>query len=265
MTLDLQRNQIALACAHMESDLPAALECLESALDLASKTAFLSRDHDLLGLLKSTMGQCYLTHGDEEKAIDWFKKAVADDPQVEPARQNLVALLMKRKRWDELMEFAEVQTKVFGEQPDLLYVLGRAQFGSGHFVRATKTLHRAKSLPEKLAKWIDEYLDLAINQSPKSEEPFSVAAAVSPHVTREQFERAAASFGEFVKAERRMSFWRIEDKKRKLVANPEQHAKVLLYSFLRGRLGDNVTILDEVVSGPGSSICGSRYLAGHGS
>ena len=70
-------------------------------------------------------------------------------------------------------------------------------------------------------------------------------------MTHDEFIATLDQFAEFVKNERRMSFWMMEDKKRKFVSKPEQHGKVLLHTFLRGRFGDSVTILEELAAGAG--------------
>ena len=61
-------------------------------------------------------------------------------------------------------------------------------------------------------------------------------APPTPVVTHDEFIATLDQFAEeFVKNERlwRMSFWMMEDKKRKFVSKPEQHGKVLLHTFLR--------------------------------
>lgn len=55
----------------------------------------------------------------------------------------------------------------------------------------------------------------------------------------------------YMKTERRMSFWRLEQKGHKWVSRPEQHAKNLLLTFLAGRLGNSALMLEEIRAGAG--------------
>jgi hypothetical protein len=191
-------------------------------------------------------------HGDESRAILWFGHAVAHDPRETTARQNLVALLLKHERFLELVAVMEKQVEVFGELPGLLCVLGQALHGSGRPEAAIRTLLRAKDIckePNTMAT-IDEHLRKARAEPPELDTRRQVACS-NHAATHDEFTAALDQFGEFVKSERRMSFWTTEDKKRKFVSRPEQHGKILLHTFLRGRFGDSVTILEELSAGAG--------------
>jgi tetratricopeptide (TPR) repeat protein len=259
---------VLLGCAHMKSSLSSALEYFETALNLAQQTAPLTRDSDLHALIESSIGQSYFTHGDDRKAIEWFKKAVAHDPREVTARQNLGGLLMKYQRFGELVEFMEAQLRVFGGLPVLLYFYGRALLANGRPSAAAKTLYQSKTVCKDpdLLKWIEDWLGKALKEPQEAVEISTVQPQRLLAVTREEFGAEIRSFSGFIKTERRMSFWRIEADKHKFVASPEQHAKMLLHAFLRGRLGDEVAILEELVAGAGlidlwiATPGGSRFV-----
>jgi tetratricopeptide (TPR) repeat protein len=259
---------IFLGCAHMKSSLSSALEYFETALNLAQRAARLTRDTNLHALIESSIGQAYFTHGDHNKAIEWFKKAVAHDPREVTARQNLGGLLMKYQRFGELVEFMETQLRIFGDLPVLLYFYGRALLANGRPSAAAKALHHSKTVCKDpdLLKWIEDWIGKALKELQEAVEISTIRPQQLLAVTREEFGAELRSFAGFIKTERRMSFWRTEAGKHRFVAAPEKHAKMILHAFLRGRLGDEVVILEEIVAGAGlidlwiATPGGSRFV-----
>src|ERR1019366_150308 len=170
--------------------------------------------------------------------------------------------------------------KVFGELPGLLCALGQALLGSGRPEAAIRALLRARDCKNpQMIEAIDDLLRKARVEPPELDGTRRVAPS-NPAVTHEEFTAILQKFAEFAKNERRMSFWRTEGGTRKFVSHPEQHGKLLLHAFLRGKLGDDVTILEELAAGAGIldlwvevpggmrlvielKMCGVSYSAGY--
>ncbi len=59
-------------------------------------------------------------------------------------------------------------------------------------------------------------------------------------------------FANYVQSEKRMTFWRSGDcNDRRWTARPEEHAKNLLHTFLRGRFGNSAYTFEEITAGAG--------------
>jgi tetratricopeptide (TPR) repeat protein len=272
---------LTLGVACMTASLPDALTHLEAGLAIVERTARLRRDLGLRALLEGAIGQAYCTHGDDLRAIPWLSRALAQDPRDQGARHNLVALLQKHKRYGELVPIMETQIKVYGELPGLLCVYGQALLGAGRPQAAIRELLRAREVcsdPAKMAG-IDEFLRKARTEPPELDTTWT---PVPPKraITHDEFAAALDSFAAFIKKERRMSFWRTEEGTKKFKPSPEEHGKVLLHTFLRGKLGEDVTILEELAAGAGIldlwveipggmrlvielKMCGQGYEAGY--
>jgi tetratricopeptide (TPR) repeat protein len=243
---------LALGVGTIATSLPDALTYLEAGVAIVERTARLRRDLGLRALLECAIGQAYCTHGDELRAIPWLSRALAHDPRAQGARHNLVALLQKHKCYGELVPIMETQIKVYGELPGLLCVYGQALLGRGRPQAAIRELLRAREIctePAKMAV-IDEFLKKARTEPPELDTTWASPPSKRT-ITHDEFATALDSFAAFVKKERRMSFWRTEAGKKKFKPRPEEHGKELLHAFLRGKLGEDVTILDELTAGAG--------------
>ena len=245
---------IQLGLSVAQEDLGAALERLDEARVKLEEKRNSRQNGRLLSIVYTAIGQSYLMHDEKARAVQWFQSAVTLNPRDPTARQNLAALLFRLQRWPEAIAFLENQLRVWGEQSIILYFLGRALLEDRQVSRARTTLHRALQLSpnEKQQSHITRWFDQAMKAQPTSDEHVvQIPTRRKSSISREQFDIELISFAHFIASERRMSFWRSEDRSHRFISKPEQYAKVLLHTFLRGSLGDEVAILDELGAGAG--------------
>jgi len=83
-------------------------------------------------------------------------------------------------------------------------------------------------------------------------------AAVPPEVaagpvSRPEFEAALIEFANFVKAKKRMTFWRLNEKKERVwTSSPEAYAQTLLHTYMQAKkFNDRVEIFEELDTGAG--------------
>lgn len=101
---------------------------------------------------------------------------------------------------------------------------------------------------------ITEYLNKAIEQLGESISSYMQSNFIpNDIVSLESFEQSLGDFCEFVKNDKRMTFWKSnsEKKKHNWIPSPEQHRQDLLHTFIKARYGNNVEIMEEVCSGAG--------------
>ena len=198
----------------------------------------------------------YLDHGDYEKAIMWYRKALDINPFLWHCRQNYLALLCKTGKWNDAASYLETQVKRFGDQPNLLFVYGRALIEVKSYGKAIKVLRKAqKMLPD--SKDIGKLLSFAIDSC--SDEVFTIdqngeasTEPLSPAITLESFRALLTRFSEFIRSEVRMSFWKsAPNRKHVWVASPEKYGQTLLHTFIKSKYSDAVEVMEEVGTGAG--------------
>lgn len=71
-------------------------------------------------------------------------------------------------------------------------------------------------------------------------------------IKNQSLKESFKSFADYVRSEKRMTFWGYENNRdRKWISKPEQHAKNLLHTFLIGRFGHSVSTFEEIRAGAG--------------
>lgn len=209
-------------------------------------------DADLVTVLNA-LGRELLTTGHLDRALVHFRDANERDPLDAPSRQNVASLLCKTGRWSEAVVFFERQRGLFGDLPDILHGLGRSLLESGDPSRAAPVLFRAKqNFPDghPARDLADKLLALAFERGARPV-PLDTERPVRG-VTRAELEQCLTGFGEHVKAQNRMGFWRPDGSGgHKWVEAPERRAQDLLRAHLHGRLAGRVEVLEELAVGAG--------------
>ncbi|NRQ54502.1 tetratricopeptide repeat protein [Brevibacillus sp. HD1.4A] len=228
------------------------LEWLESAWYEANK---IKVENELKAAVCSLFAEVYHEEKEDEKAIDWYKRALEFNPFSFHCRQNYAALLWSLEKWKQAVIFFEEQLSRFGELPGLLFAYGKSLVEAGEPSKAIYFLRKAqKENPQ--AKYIQEYLSKAIDNlgSDVAVIPRDPKADSLPEtVTVEKLEKCFADFIQFVQSDKRMSFWKFdqENKRHKWVSSPEQHGQNLLHTFIKSRFGYYVEAIEEVSTGAG--------------
>jgi tetratricopeptide (TPR) repeat protein len=228
-----------------ELSYPQKVGLIESAL--AKITGVGARDHEDRALLNGALGLILLKNGDEAQALNAFEAALRDDPLAHDARQNIAALLMKLRRWEDSSHFFEAQMRMWGRQPGILYGLARAVLEMGDFDRATNLFHeayRALGPDNSLRVHCERFREMAMSRGGR-------LLAVEPPildvpVTFDELRGIVREFATFVKTQQRMSFWTGGSGRRGWRKNPEAHAQDLFLTFLKGRLGNRVEEYEEL-------------------
>ena len=241
------------ACLSLEKSFAERLELLDAATLLASKQP---PQHAAAIRLEAAIAfaRVYESKGDLEKALEWHQKVLGVDPFEAHTIGRVAFLLLRLERWSEAIAFAQNRVERVGRKPGWLVYLGRAQLKAGHPQEAFVTLKEAEGLttdPETLAM-LRKLKEEALHACAEPPAP-PLPPPPPPTVTREQFESVLRDFASYVASEKRMSFWRAakEGKGHDWTPRPEQLAKHLLQTFLKGRFGAIVESLEELMVGAG--------------
>jgi len=243
---------VAVIIAKTDASLDNKLELLEEAWAEAIKPKV---RNDLRANVCSLFAEIYKDNGSDEKALEWYKKALDLNPFIWTNRQNYVALLWKNNKWKEAVAFFEEQRGRFGDLTSIMFGYGKSLVEAGEPGKALPILRIAqKKNPD--AVYINEYLSKALDnlngdfQTIPTVPNISISAEV---VTLASVEQCLADFIQFIQKDKRMTFWKFDliQKKHNWVPSPEQHGQNLLHTFVKARFGNNVEALEEVGTGAG--------------
>jgi tetratricopeptide (TPR) repeat protein len=218
----------------------------------------------MLDLVQFALGRQLVVMGQPQRAVEWFKKILSNDPFDVKARNGLLDCLWKLEKWGDAATFLRGQLDLFGEMPGLLYVYGKSLFEAGDFSGAVSALtksfalaHRDESLQKRVFELREEALRLGGTVTP----PRPPQPASGP-VTREEFETALCDFSRFISAVKRMTFWIKDHDDYEWVAKPEGRAQDFLHIFLQARFGERVEVFEELKTGAGRLDLYVRLIGG---
>lgn len=196
-----------------------------------------------------TYAKVYLDMNEKDDAIRWYHKALEFDSFNYTARQNYAALLWEKKEWVTLEEFFKAQIELFGLYPNMSYGYGRALLGNKKYGEAAYYLNYAN---ERVDADVDKYLKEALTHS-KIIQPSISTDIISPTLNgfKIEFENVLTEFKSFIQSEKRMEFWKRDGSKHKWSNSPEQLAKNLYHSFIKGRFSDSIEMIEEIAAGAG--------------
>jgi tetratricopeptide (TPR) repeat protein len=208
----------------------------------------------MLRPVKHAIGRQLARMEELQRAIQWFKRVLVDDPHDALASIDLVNSLWKMEKWIEAANFVREQMDLVGEKPGMLLAYGRSLFEAGDMSGAVTALTRSLSLAgenEDVQQKAKELRERALNLGGTILPPSAPKAAAGP-VTREEFETALDEFARFVSAEKRMGFWnKPSDSDYVWIARPEKRAQDLLHTALKIRFGDRIEVFEEIATGAG--------------
>jgi GWxTD domain-containing protein len=101
---------------------------------------------EIPGLVSSLLGEQYLALDDTEKARERFRRALEQNPQLGPARENLARLAVQEGKYDEVVSLLEPVYTEVKNRYEVLAPLGEAYFRQGDFARAAEILEKALPL-----------------------------------------------------------------------------------------------------------------------
>lgn len=243
---------IALVITKPNTDLHIKIELMENAWAEVFKS---NVSNDMKFIVCSLFAEIYKDNEMDEKALEWYDRALSFNPFSWPSRQNYVTLLWKNHRWKEAVIFFEEQKKRFGDLPSILFAYGKSLVESGEPGKAIPILRLAqKKNPE--AEYIHEYLEKALDQLGEVDQitPLTLGASnTTDNITISMLEQCLHDFIQFIQSDKRMTFWKYDtsEKKHKWVSSPEQHGQNLLHTFIKSRFGDNINAIEEVSAGAG--------------
>jgi tetratricopeptide (TPR) repeat protein len=228
------------------------LELLEHALERAKASASIPGAR-MAQPIQASIAMQLSRMGRHDRAADWYRKVLADNPWDLHAGGSLVNCLWETRQWGEAAMFLREQMELTGKKPGFLYAYGKSLFEAGDLSGAVTALTDALKLMEgdsQLKAAVTELRDRALNLGGTILPAARLPAATAP-ITREEFEAALREFGKFISSEKRMEFWDMGDKDYEWIASPERFAKNLLHTYLKARFGEQAEILDELVAGAG--------------
>jgi tetratricopeptide (TPR) repeat protein len=208
----------------------------------------------ILNMVKTAIAVRLRDMGSLDRAADWFEKAHVDEPMSVLARDSFIDCLGKDEQWGRAANVFRKDLQRRGEAPGLLYGYSKSLFESGDvdgaLTAAARSIKLSPDPATNIFKAATELRDKALDLGGKL---LPVAAvATSGPVSREEFEAALREFGNFVKAKKRMTFWRTNDKKERVWASsPEAYAQTLLHTYMQAKFGDRVDIFEELDTGAG--------------
>lgn len=208
----------------------------------------------ILNMVKSSIAIRLREMGDFGRAADWFEKIHADEPLDVGMRNGLIDCLWKAERWGQAANVIRKDMARRGEAPGLLYAYARSLFESGDVDGALTAAQRSiKQSPDPMVSTFaaaTELRDRALDLGGKMVHPAPEVA--SGAISRDEFEVSLREFASFVKAKKRMTFWRTNDKNERVwTSSPEGYAQTLLHTYMQAKFGDRVDIFEELDTGAG--------------
>ncbi len=219
--------------------------------------------------------------GELNRAELWLRKIVAASPIDWPARDALLNVLVKQKKWGDVVILLRHEIERFGEMPGLMMNLGNAIKESGNLSEAVTVLTKAANLAAsspKIKELALQYREEALQSGGTIIQAKDESPPDAP-ITSEMFERALLEFCAFVKADKRMTFWnKKDDEDYEWIPSPESYAQNLLHTYLKGKFGERINVFEEIKTGAGRidiyvqlmgalvlvvelKMCGFRYSA----
>ena len=204
--------------------------------------------------VSGAIGQQLMAMGEYQRAAEWFRKIVSDDPLDMQASGQLVNCLWKMERWSEAATFIKGQLDLVGDKPGVLFAYGKSLFESGDFSGAIRPLTKALNLAgdnENVRNNANELRERALGLGGTILPPEAPKPSIGA-VTRKEFETALDGFARFVAAEKRMGFWnKPSDGDYEWISRPEKRAQDLLHTALKARFEDRIEIFEEIGTGAG--------------
>ncbi len=231
------------------------------------------------------IGHQLLLMGQFERAESWYRKILAIAPLDVPARNELLHCQWKHEKWGDAAILLRRIIKLWGEKPGLMLDYGKSLIEAGDLSGAISVLTKAADLAGGNEALKSECINLRERalQSGAIPSPIPPIEELTAPITREEFQSEIQNFARFVKSEQRMGFWKKDDgKDYEWIGRPEQHAKVLLHTFLKAKFGDRIMVFQEVATGAGRldlyvqlhggmaiilelKMCGFGYSSGYAS
>ena len=219
--------------------------------------------------------------GELNRAEMWLRKIVAASPIDRPARDALLNVLLKQKKWGDVVILLRHEIERFGEMPGFMMCLGNALKESGNLSEAVTVLTKAANLAinnQKLKELALQCREEALQSGGTIIQADDVTPSDTP-ITTTTFEQAILEFCAFVKADKRMTFWnKKDDENYEWISSPESYAQNLLHTYLKGKFGERINVFEEIKTGAGRidiyvqlmgalvlvvelKMCGFRYSA----
>ena len=193
--------------------------------------------------------------GHVDRSELWYRRVLEDDPFDVEALQLLLNNLWNREKWGDAATMLARQIAICGAWPNLTFAYGKSLFMAGSLSEAITALTQAANQFEDDNALKKIALDLREQALKSGAVPIVHAVKLdepSPRpVTVEELAEDLREFSLFIKAFKRMGFWRLENRIHKWIEQPEQHAQDLLHTHMKARLQERVQIFEEVDSGAG--------------
>jgi len=208
----------------------------------------------IVNMVKTAIAVRLSQMGSLDRAADWLEQVHLDEPLDVAARNTLVDCLWKDEQWGRAANVFRKDLQRRGEAPGLLYGYAKSLFESGDvdgaLTAAARSIKLAGDPAWPFMKDATELRDKALDLGGKIVS--TVPAVATGPVSREEFEAALGEFANFVKAKKRMTFWRLNEKKERVWASsPEAYAQTLLHTYMQAKFGDRVDIFEELDTGAG--------------
>jgi tetratricopeptide (TPR) repeat protein len=223
-------------------------ECEAAAAELEASPR---GDDHALGLM--AVAEELIRLKDYSRAAHLYAKAVEYNPVLHSARQRYASLLLKTNAWKDLAGFAEAEIRRFGNAPGRLLLRGRALLELGDANGALRALQLATTLVTigtSLANEVHRWREAALSRGATAIIPESVMLPRRVVSSSDLRDRVTA-FGQFISHEKRMQFWRVENRKHEWMPSPERIAKSELHTFLKASFNEGIETLEEVFAGAG--------------
>jgi tetratricopeptide (TPR) repeat protein len=116
----------------------------EQAAERAAELADVEAKNRAAGLYNE--GATVFNSGDLEGAIEKFRQALGEDPELEPAHASLVRIYLERGQWEEAVASGERLVELRPDDKGALLALYDAYWGAGDRGRAAAAMEKLKSL-----------------------------------------------------------------------------------------------------------------------
>lgn len=242
-------STVAVIRATVNPDLQATqrLRLLETALsDSPSKQAKQAIMLAIASVLRND--------GQHQRAADWYRKILKDDPFRLDARELLIDSLWRSEAWGDAAIFLKSQIDIHGDAPGLLYAYGRSLLEAGDISGCIPVLTRALKLitpADKAHAPILALRERALEMG--GTVPVEPAAATPRPILRDEIEEGLRQFSAFISGEKRMRFWERPDPQAdyKWTAQPERCGQDFLHTYIKAKFQDRVSVFEEIATGAG--------------